>query len=61
MLVAIDAFGTVPKSLERKLEMRKNRSHIDTGIVEISKNTRKSPGDLKRIAVTQIPVKDNRL
>ena len=30
-------------------------------IIEISQNTEKSPGDLRRLAVTQIPVKDHQL
>ena len=30
-------------------------------IIEISQNTEKSPGDLKRLAVTQPPVKDHQL
>ena len=28
-------------------------------IIEIDQNTEKSPGDLRRLAVTQTPVKDN--
>ena len=30
-------------------------------IVEIAQNTKKSPGDLRRLAVTQTPVKDHQL
>ena len=32
----------------------------DYNIVEIDSNTEKSPGNLKRFAVTQIPVKDHK-
>ena len=33
--------------------------HAKYCIIEISQNTEKSPGDLKRLAVTQTPVKDH--
>ena len=35
--------------------------HLNYNIIENSQNTEKSPGDLKRLAVTQTPVKDHRL
>ena len=38
---------------------RKNRDHLDYSIVEIGQNTEKSPGDLRRLAVTQTPAKNN--
>ena len=31
------------------------------GMIEIGQNTEKSPGDLRRLAVTQTPVKNHRL
>ena len=40
---------------------RMNRDHTNNSIVEIDKNTEMSPGDLKRLAVTQTHVKDHRL
>ena len=33
--------------------------HPNYSIIEIGQNTEKSPGDLKRLAVTQIPVSPN--
>ena len=36
---------------------RKNQDHPDSSIAEICQNTQKSPGDQKRLAVTQTPVK----
>ena len=35
--------------------------HPDYSIIKISQNTEKSPLDLKRLAVTQTPVKDHQL
>ena len=40
---------------------RKNRDHPDQSIVKISDCTQKSPGDQRRLAVSQIPVKDHQL
>ena len=37
---------------------RKNQNHQDNRIVETSQNTEKSPGDLKRLVVTQSPGND---
>ena len=36
-----------------------NRDHPDYSIIEISQNTEKSNGDLKRLAISQTPVKDH--
>ena len=38
-----------------------NRDHPNYNIVEIGQNTYKSPGDLRRLAVTQASVKDYQL
>ena len=35
--------------------------HPNYCIIEIGQNTEKNPGDLKRLAVIQTPVKDNQL
>ena len=35
--------------------------HPNDSIVEIGQNTKKSPGDLRRLAVTQTSVKNHRL
>ena len=37
---------------------RTSGDHPNKYITEIGQNTEKSPGDLKRLAVTQTPVKD---
>ena len=54
--IVVRAFRTVLKSLRNGLEesvnQKKNRHHPDYSFAEISKNTKKSPGDLKRLAVT---------
>ena len=38
-----------------------NQNHTDYSIAEISLNTQKSPGDLRRCAVPQTQVKDQQL
>ena len=35
--------------------------HPNYNIIEIGQNTEKSPGDLRRLAVTRTPLKDNQL
>ena len=40
---------------------RQNRDYIDHSSIEIGQNTEKSLGDLKRLAATQIPVKEHLL
>ena len=41
--------------------MRMSGDHSKFNIVEIGQNTEKSPGDLRRLAVTQTPMKNYRL
>ena len=53
--IVIGAFGTVTKELLKGLE------DLEVGIIENGQNTEKSPGDLRRFAVTQYPVKDHQL
>ena len=51
--IVIGAFGTITKGLLKNLEdLEANNS-----IIENSQNTEKSPGNLRRLAVTQTPVK----
>ena len=60
--IVIDTLGTVIKGLVQRL--RNNRTGGDCtnyGIVEISQNNEMNPGDLRRLAVTQTPVKDHQL
>ena len=40
---------------------RTNGDHPNYSIVEIGQNTKKSPGDLRRLAVTQTPVENHQL
>ena len=40
---------------------RPSVDHPNNSIVENGQNTQKSPGDLRRLAVTQSPVKDHQL
>ena len=58
------ALVTVPKDLEKRLgelEIKGRIDHPDHSIVEITKNTQKSPGDLRRLAVTLTSVKNHPL
>ena len=68
----IGALGIIPKDFEERLEELEIRRRIeDTHITALLSllllkriiilNTGKSPGDLRRLAVTQPPVKDNSL
>ena len=54
--IVIGAFGTVTKGLLKGLE------DLEVGyyyIIENGQNTEKNPGDLRRLTVTQNPVKDH--
>ena len=58
----IGTFGTVTKGLLKGLEDLESGGRVETNsIIEIGQNTEKSPGDLRRLAVTQSPVKDHQL
>ena len=63
--IVIGALGTVPKGLEKGTERvgnrRTSRNHSNYSIVEIGQNMEESPGDLRRLAVNQSPVKDHQL
>ena len=65
--IVIEAFGTVAKGLLKELEnlgvrgWRTSGDHSNYSISENGQNTEKSPGDLRRLAVTQTPVKNHRL
>ena len=62
-VIMVGVLGTVPKGFDERLEKleikEKNRNHPDYSIVEIGQNTRMSPGDLRKIAATQTPMKDH--
>ena len=53
----IDVLGTVTKGLIKRLE----DLEINYCITEIGQNTEKSPGNLRKLTVTQTPVKDHLL
>ena len=63
--IVIGAFGTVTKWLLKGLEDLEVGGRVETiqndSIIENGQNTKKRPGDLKRLAVTQTPVKNHRL
>ena len=58
--IVIGAFGTVTKGLLKGLvSWRTSRDHVNYSVIESGQNTEKSPGDLRRLAVTQTPVKNS--
>ena len=62
--IVIGAFGTVNMITKGPGGFRRWRSsgdHPNNSIIENGQNTEKSPGDLRRPAVTQFPVKDHQL
>ena len=64
MPFVVGAFGKVPKGLVRRLKGLKIGERAETSQtknVKIDQNTEKCPGNLRRFAVTQIPLKDHHL
>ena len=63
--IVIGAIRMVMKGWEKEAgrvgNRRTNRYHPNYRIVEIGQNTEKSPVHLRRLSVTQTPVKDHRL
>ena len=63
--IVIGAFDTVTKGLfkgpGRFGSWRPSGDHTNNSIIENGQNTEKSPGDLRRHAGTQSPVKDHQL
>ena len=61
--IVIGAFGTVTKGLfsGRFGSWRPSRDHPNNSIIENGQYTEKSPGDLRRLAVTQSPMKDHQM
>ena len=59
--IVISAFCTVTKGLLKGPEDLEVGDHPKNNIIENGQNTEKSPGDLRRLAVTQTPVKDHQL
>ena len=48
-------------NFEKTGKLRNQRKSCDNSIVKMSQNTEKSPGDLRTLAVTQTPVKNQLL
>ena len=59
--IAISAFGTVTKGTGGLESWRPSGDHPNDSIVENGLNIEKNPGDLRRLSVTQTPVKDHQL
>ena len=61
----MQALGSIPEDLVKgtiRFNYRKKRGgHPDNSIIKIGQNTEESARDLRRLAVTQIPVKDHQL
>ena len=58
--IVIGALRTIPKGLVKGLEDLEIRGQVET-IIKIGQDTEKSPVDLMRFSVTQIPVKNHQL
>ena len=63
--IVIGAFGTVTKGIITGTgglgSWRMSGHHQNYDIVENGQNTEKSPGDLRRLDVTQTPVRNHQL
>ena len=63
--IVIGAFGTFTKVLLKGLEDLEKKGRTETlqitTLLRTGQNTEKSPGDLRRLAVTQTTVKDHQL
>ena len=62
--IAIGALGTVTKGLLKgldDLEVGARVDHPNNSIIGNGRNTEDSPGDLRKLAVTQTPVKNHQL
>ena len=58
--VVIGTFGTVTKGLLKRLAGLEVGERVET-IIENGQDIEKSPGDLRRLAVTHTPVKHHQL
>ena len=61
ILIMFGAFSTVTKGTRGLGSWRTCGYHTNNSIVENKQNTEKSPGDLRRLALTQSPVKEHQL
>ena len=53
--------GAIFSVIKRLLKGLEDLDHLNYSIIEKGQNIEKSAGDLRRVAVTQIPVKDRQL
>ena len=61
MQTMICAYGAIPKGTGGHGNKRTSGNHPDYCNIEIGHYTEKNPVDLRRLAVTQTPVKDHQL
>ena len=60
--VVISALGTVTKGLVQGLiNKRTSGDHSNCNIIEIGQNSKKNPRDLRRLTVTQTPLKNHQV
>ena len=63
--IMVSALGTTLKELvkgtRRHGNKKTNRGNPDYSIIKIGQNTEKSPGDLRRLTVTQTPMRKQQL
>ena len=60
--IVVDALGTVIKGLKKRLEELEISGRTEIiYTAKINKNIQKSTEDLRRLAVTQTPMKDHQL
>ena len=59
--IVIGAFGTLTKGPGGLRGWRTSGHHPNYSAIENGQNTEKSPGDLRRLTVTQAPVRDHQL
>ena len=63
--IVIGVLGTIPKSFVKENGWLRNQrtsgDHLEYCIIKIGQNTEKSPGDLRRLTVTQTLVKNYQL
>ena len=57
--LVIDTLGTVITETGKLGNKRTSGDHLNNSIVEIDLNTKKSPGDFRRLAVCQTPVENH--
>ena len=62
MPIVVSALRTIPKGVVKRLEDLETRGQVETiqtRSIKNGHNTEKSPGDLKKLAVTQTPVRNH--